>query len=67
MIKQIDLIRYALPHAENLMDLPGNKIRTANLDKPIRVQTAENFSLLINQVNFSNFFDLLIIGDKVYA
>ena len=56
-----------VPEAEILMDLPGNKVRTANLDEPIKITKGETFELGFAQTNYSQFYSHLNIGDIVWA
>ena len=55
------------PEAEILMDLPGNKVRTAYLDEPIKITKGETFELGFEQTNFNQFYSHLNIGDIVWA
>ncbi|EAL0080409.1 pyruvate kinase [Campylobacter lari] len=50
-----------------LIDLPGNKIRTASIDKPIQVFKEQDFVLKTTQFNFKEFYKLIQPGMKVYA
>ena len=50
-----------------MIDLPGNKIRTANLDEPIRLKKGELFELEAFQVNHSGFFKHVSSGVQVSA
>ncbi len=63
----IDQIRQIIPQAKLMIDLPGNKIRTANLADPIRLVKGESFNLYSNQVNFPGFYQYVTIGDTVLA
>jgi pyruvate kinase len=56
-----------VPEAEILMDLPGNKVRTANLAEPIRITKGEIFELGFEQTNYNQFYSHLNIGDIVWA
>ncbi|HEB9334881.1 TPA: hypothetical protein RZK38_001167 [Campylobacter coli] len=53
--------------AKILIDLPGNKIRTASIDKPIQVFKEQDFILKTTQFNFKEFYKLIQPGMKVYA
>ncbi|EAK2629198.1 pyruvate kinase [Campylobacter coli] len=53
--------------AKILIDLPGNKIRTASIDKPIQVFKEQDFILKTMQFNFKEFYKLIQPGMKVYA
>ncbi len=63
----IERIRTQIPSANILIDLPGNKIRTENLEAPVKVTTGEVFSLKKEQFNYSDFYKQLSIGDEVWA
>jgi len=63
----IGRIRQELPKAEILVDLPGNKIRTTGLEKPIKVTVGQKFSLSTDQVNFADFYRYLKVGDTILA
>lgn len=65
--KWIKFIRDSFGDAGILIDLPGNKIRTANLNKPINLSVKNNFSLKSNQVTYKNFYTLVKKGDIVLA
>ena len=56
-----------VPTAEILMDLPGNKVRTANLGEPIKITKGEIFELGFEQSNYTEFYSHLTIGDIVWA
>jgi len=60
-------VRSILPAAEILLDLPGNKIRTANLDNPIQVSRGAAFELYSYQCNFADFFKHIKAKDLVLA
>lgn len=53
--------------AKILIDLPGNKIRTASIDNPIQVFKEQDFILKTTQFNFKEFYKLIQPGMKVYA
>jgi len=60
-------VKDVLPDAKIMMDLPGNKIRTANLPEPIRLVKGEHFSLHDYEVNFPEFKKYLNKGDVILA
>lgn len=60
-------IRKVLPDSKLMLDLPGNKIRTANLTMPIHFSKGQAFSLLPHQLNFEDFHKFLKIGDRIFA
>ncbi len=60
-------MRAEVPQAELLLDLPGNKIRTSQIDEPIVVSEGEHFYLGNNQFNYSDFYKCLNPHDTVLA
>lgn len=61
-------IRSQVKDAKILMDLPGNKVRTANFEYGyIDIQENKEFSLSFNQMNYKEFFKHLKVGDEVWA
>ncbi|WDE09248.1 hypothetical protein SG34_031280 [Thalassomonas viridans] len=60
-------IREQVPDAEILMDLPGNKIRTANLASPVKLVKGETFELAFEQTNYTDFYRHIQVGDQVWA
>ncbi|MFC1918753.1 pyruvate kinase [Chloroflexota bacterium] len=60
-------IRSQLPQADILLDLPGNKIRTANLDEPIELRKGQRFRLLNHHLNFQDYYKYFKPGDIVLA
>ncbi len=65
--KYIKEIRSQIKDAEILIDLPGNKIRTSNLEVPIELKKDETFILTQNQINFPEFYQYIKHGDIVWA
>jgi pyruvate kinase len=63
----VQYVRQVLPNAVMMVDLPGNKVRTANLSEPIRLVKGEKFDLLDNQLNFNEFYKYVKVGDVVFA
>ena len=59
-------IRTQVPDSEILMDLPGNKVRTANVDKAIAIKW-RIFELGFHQTNYPDFYSLLNKGNVVWA
>ena len=53
--------------AKLLIDLPGNKIRTAILSQPIVLQTGKSFDLHSDQINYPGFLENLAEGDLLLA
>ncbi|MBI4135760.1 hypothetical protein HY477_03440 [Candidatus Uhrbacteria bacterium] len=60
-------VRSILPQARILIDLPGNKVRTAHLEPPIRLIKGEDFSLRPHEVNYPGFHEHLKPGDMISA
>lgn len=63
----IDRIRGLLPESKILIDLPGNKVRTANLDEPVELEEGREFTLTTDQFNYPGFHKHLKAGDIVLA
>ena len=54
--------------AKILMDLPGNKVRTAGFeDGFINIEEDKEFSLSFSQMNYKEFFKHIKVGDIVWA
>lgn len=61
-------IRSQVPEAKILMDLPGNKVRTANLNYGfIDIEEGKEFVLDFNKMNYKDFFKHLKVDDTVWA
>ena len=65
--KHILVIKQQVSDAVILLDLPGNKVRTTNLIKPIKLQKGKEFSLLSCQINYQHFYKYVKQGDNVWA
>ena len=65
--KYVNDIRTHVPKADILLDLPGNKVRTANLPQPIEVRQNKLFKLHKDQTNFPLLAKYLNKGDRVLA
>jgi len=66
--KYILEIRSQVSNAKILMDLPGNKVRTANFeDGYIDIEDNKEFTISFNQTNYQEFFQHLKIGADVWA
>lgn len=50
-----------------MVDLPGNKIRVANLEYPIKIEKGKSFRLESSQVNYNGFFKKIKKGAKISA
>jgi pyruvate kinase len=61
-------IQEQIPEAKILMDLPGNKVRTAGfVEGYIDIEEDKEFSILFNQMNYTNFYSHLKEGDTIWA
>lgn len=60
-------IRRQIPGAVILMDLPGNKVRTAGVEVGIRLEKGKTFELRSSQFNYLNFYRHLKPGMKAWA
>lgn len=60
-------IRKQIPGAPILLDLPGNKVRTANIDVGIPLEKGKVFSLKGNQFNYPAFYRHLKPGMTAWA
>lgn len=60
-------IRSQIPGAAILMDLPGNKVRTANIGVGIQLEKGKTFSLGTNQFNYPDFYRHLQPGMTAWA
>ena len=58
--KTVCLLREKYSNPKIIMDLPGNKIRTVNLGKPIQVKKGQEFTLNASNTNFPDFKDCSI-------
>lgn len=63
----IKFIRNTLGDAKILIDLPGNKVRTENVDDPIVVERGKTFSMFSSQFNYKEFYRCIKKGDQVLA
>lgn len=64
---QIKALRKQVKNIKILIDLPGNKIRTSGILKPIEVKKDKDFSLKINQFNYKDFYKLIKPKMEVFA
>jgi pyruvate kinase len=67
IIETINIIRNQNSDAQILLDLPGNKIRTANFTEPLKVYDGKSFFIDFDQFNFTSFHKYIKEGDKVAA
>lgn len=60
-------IRKQCPHAEILLDLPGNKVRTANIEVGVQLEKGKSFELSSQQFNYQEFYRHLEPGMTAWA
>ena len=60
-------LRSQVPGAVILMDLPGNKVRTANIEVGIQLEKGKTFTLRNNQFNYPDFYHHLHPGMTAWA
>jgi pyruvate kinase len=61
-------IQKQIPEAKILMDLPGNKVRTAEFeDGYIDIEENKEFDILFTQMNYINFYSHLKVGNTIWA
>lgn len=60
-------IRSQVPGAVILMDLPGNKVRTANIEVGIQLEKGKPFEILSSQFNYPDFYRHLKPGITAWA
>ncbi len=60
-------IRSQIPSASILMDLPGNKVRTARIETGIPLEKGKTFSLASGQFNYPGFYQHLQPGMTAWA
>lgn len=65
--KNIRNIRGQIPSAVILMDLPGNKVRTANIEVGVQLEKGKTFELRSGQFNYPNFYRHLQPGMTAWA
>ena len=63
----VRMLRKEIPNANILLDLPGNKIRTANLSDAIPVRKNEAFTISSHITNLPTFHMYLQEGNTVFA
>jgi pyruvate kinase len=63
----VGYLRWALGNCSIMIDLPCNKIRTANLNSPIILEKEQRFQLRSGQASHHGFFELLRPGDVITA
>ena len=65
--KMIQNIRSQIPDSEILLDLPGNKVRTANIREGIQLEKGKTFTLTCDQFNYKEFYRHLKPGMTAWA
>lgn len=60
-------IRSQVPGAAVLLDLPGNKVRTANIEVGIQLEKGKTFEVLSSQFNYPDFYRHLKPGMTAWA
>lgn len=60
-------IRTQVPDAKILLDLPGNKVRTANIQTGIPLEKGKTFEILGSQFNYKEFYQHLKPGMTAWA
>jgi len=66
--KYILKIKSQVKDAKILMDLPGNKVRTANFAEGfIDIKEKEEFNIGFNEMNYEEFYKYLKLGSEVWA
>ena len=60
-------IRGQVPDAKILMDLPGNKVRTANIQGGIQLEKGKTFQLFNDHFNYPDFYQHLKPGMMAWA
>lgn len=63
----IQNIRNQVPDAAILLDLPGNKVRTANISKGIQLEKGKPFEIMSSQFNYPDFYRHLKPGMVAWA
>lgn len=63
----IQNIRNQVPGAAILLDLPGNKVRTANISKGIQLEKGKPFEITSSQFNYPDFYRHLKPGMVAWA
>jgi len=60
-------IRTQIPDAKILLDLPGNKVRTANIQTGIQLEKGKTFEISSGQFNYKEFYRHLKPGMTAWA
>ena len=65
--RNIRNIRSQIPGASILLDLPGNKVRTANIETGIVLEKGKKFEIASSQFNYKDFYRHLKPGMTAWA
>ncbi len=65
--RMIQNIRGQIPESEILLDLPGNKVRTANIKEGIQLEKGKTFTLSCDHFNYRDFYRHLKPGMTAWA
>ncbi len=65
--RMIQNIRSQIPESEILLDLPGNKVRTANIKEGIQLEKGKTFTLSCDHFNYRDFYRHLKPGMTAWA
>ena len=65
--RMIQNIRSQIPESEILLDLPGNKVRTANIKEGIQLEKGKTFTLSCDHFNYRDFYRHLKSGMTAWA
>lgn len=65
--RMIQNIRRQIPESEILLDLPGNKVRTANIKEGIQLEKGKTFTLSCDHFNYRDFYRHLKPGMTAWA
>ncbi|PIR23987.1 MAG: pyruvate kinase [Deltaproteobacteria bacterium CG11_big_fil_rev_8_21_14_0_20_45_16] len=60
-------VRQILPSPKLMLDLPGNKVRTKNINQPIEIRNGEQIAIKSSQLNYPDFYKHLQRGMLLYA
>ncbi len=66
MKEYVAKIRGVAPDAKILIDLPGNKVRTGDID-PISIEVGKDFKIATKHLNFPDFYRYIEKGDVVWS
>ena len=64
---QVKALKAQESKAKILLDLPGNKVRTANLTQGIKLEKGKEFCIKSENFNYTNFYKYLKKGMQIHA